>query len=149
MLRRACGLDVHRDGFIAAILTSKGCETRSFDKDLEGIEAFKAWLKGNKCRAVVMESTSIYWIPLYAALEGEFDVKLANAQRTRNILGKKTDKLDSKGLAHLLRSGLIEACYVPERKVRVLRDLTRLRTKIDGSKPHRLQEQGSQGPSKV
>ena len=130
MLRKACGVDVHRDGFVATILTSKGYETRKFVKDLKGIEAFKAWLRENKCKAVVMESTGVYWIPLYAGLEGDFDVKLANAQKTKSLLGKKTDKVDSKRLASLLRGGLIEACYVPGRKVRLLRELTRLRTKM-------------------
>jgi transposase len=130
MLRKACGVDVHQDGFVATILSSMGCETRNYVKDLKGIEAFKAWLKSNKCRAVVMESTGVYWIPLYAGLEGEFDVKLANAQRTRKVPGRKTDQSDSEWLAYLLRSGLIEACYVPERKIRVLRELTRLRTKM-------------------
>jgi len=105
-------------------------DTKKFDKDLEGIEAFKSWLRASECEAVVMESTGVYWIPLYAALEGEFDVKLANAQKTRSLLGKKTDKVNSKRLASFLRSGLMEACYVPERKVRVLRELTWLRTKM-------------------
>jgi transposase len=130
MIRRACGVDVHRDNFVATILTSRGCETRDFEKSLEDVEAFKAWLKTKKCRAVVMESTGVYWIPLYAALENEFDVKLANAGRTRKTAGRKTDQSDAEWLAYLLRAGLIEACYVPEREVRVLRELTRLRTKM-------------------
>ena len=130
MIQRACGVDVHRDNFVATILTSKGCETRDFEKSLEDIEAFKAWLKANKCRAVVMESTGVYWIPLYAALEGEFDVKLANPERTRKTSGRKTDQSDAEWLAYLLRAGLIEASYVPERNIRVLRELTRLRTKM-------------------
>jgi transposase len=130
VLRRACGVDVHRDGFVATVLSSGGCEARSFEKDLEGMEAFKEWLRESRCRAVVMESTGVYWIPLYAALEGEFDVSLANAQRTRKVSGRKTDQSDSEWLAYLLRSGLIEACYVPERETRVLRELTRLRTKM-------------------
>jgi transposase len=130
MIQRACGVDVHRDGFVATILTSKGHETRDFEKTVGEIEAFKAWLRTKKCRAVVMESTGVYWIPLYAALEDEFTVKLANAQRTRKIAGRKTDQSDSEWLAYLLRAGLIEANYVPERKIRVLRELTRLRTKM-------------------
>jgi len=130
MLRVACGVDVHRDGFVATILTNKGCETKKFEKNLKGIEVFKAWLRMKKCKAVVMESTGVYWIPLYAGLEGEFDVRLANAQRTRKVPGRKTDQSDSEWLAYLLRGGLIEACYVPDRKVRVLRELTRLRTKM-------------------
>jgi hypothetical protein len=51
MIQRACGVDFHGDGFVAAILTSRGCETRSFEKSLEDIEAFKAWLRSNKCKA--------------------------------------------------------------------------------------------------
>ncbi|MEM3602765.1 MAG: transposase [Candidatus Bathyarchaeia archaeon] len=70
MLRSACGVDVHRDNFVATILSCKGCETRRFVKDAGGIEAFKAWLKKNRCRSVVMESTGVYWIPIYSALEG-------------------------------------------------------------------------------
>ena len=130
MIQRACGVDVHKDGFVAAILTSRGCETRDFEKSLEDIEAFKAWLKAKKCRAVAMESTGVYWIPLYAALEDEFDLMLANPERTRKTPGRKTDQSDAEWLAYLLRAGLIEASYVPERKVRVLRELTRLRTKM-------------------
>jgi len=130
MIQRACGVDVHRDNFVAAILTSRGCESRDFEKSLEEIEAFKAWLRASRCRAVVMESTGVYWIPLYAALEGKFDVKLANPERTRKTPGRKTDQSDAEWLAYLLRAGLIEASYVPERKIRVLRELTRLRTKM-------------------
>lgn len=131
MIQKACGADVHRDNLVATILTSGGCETRDFEKVLDGIEAFKDWLKASKCRAVVMESTGVYWIPLYATLEDEFDVKLANPARTRKITGRKTDQSDSEWLAYLLRAGLIEASYyVPERNMRVLRELTRLRTKI-------------------
>ncbi|MGQ9788976.1 MAG: hypothetical protein ACUVQM_06740 [Candidatus Hadarchaeaceae archaeon] len=59
-----------------------------------------------------------------------FNVKLANAQKTKSLIGKKMDKVDSKRLTSLLRGGLIEACYVPERKIPVLREWTRLRTKM-------------------
>lgn len=116
MLRRACGVDVHRDGFVATILSSKGCETRKFVKDLKGVEAFKAWLRENKCGAVVMESTGVYWIPLYTGLEGEFDVKLANAQRTRKVAGRKTDQSDSEWLAYLLRGGFCNGCTTSVRR---------------------------------
>ena len=131
MLGRACcGVDVHRDSFMATILSRDGCEHKRFEKDVDGIEAFKGWLRERKCKAVVMESTGVYWVPLYAALEGEFAVRLANPQRTRKVPGRKTDQSDSEWLAYLLRGGLIEASYVPDRKVRVLRELTRLRVKL-------------------
>jgi transposase len=130
MLDVTCGVDVHRDSFVATILSSGGCRTRKFEKDVEGIEEFKTWLRDNRCSAVIMESTGVYWIPLYAGLEEEFNVKLANAKRTRKIDGRKTDQSDSEWLAYLLRADLIKACYVPDRKIRVLRELTRLRTKM-------------------
>jgi len=60
MIQRACGVDVHRDGFVATILTSRECETRSFEKSPEDIEAFKDWLKAKKCGTMVMESTGVY-----------------------------------------------------------------------------------------
>ena len=60
MLHWACGVDVDRDGFVATILSSGGCETRSFGKDLKGMEAFKERLRGSRCKAVVMESPGIY-----------------------------------------------------------------------------------------
>jgi transposase len=98
MLRKACGVDVHQDGFVAIILSSMGCETRRFVKDLKGIEAFKSWLKVNKCRAVVMESTGVYWIPLYAGWEGEFDVKLAMPREPVRFQAAKLTSLTVNGL---------------------------------------------------
>ena len=64
MFRRACGVDVHRDSFVATVLTGKGVETRRFEKDLEGIAALKGWLRAKRCGVAVMESTGVYWIPL-------------------------------------------------------------------------------------
>ena len=77
-----------------------------------------------------MESTSIYWVPLYLALEESgFDVVLANAHQVKGVPGRKTDQSDSEWLAHLLMSGLIKPSYVPEKHLRELRELTRLRVK--------------------
>ena len=59
MIQKACGVDVHRDNFVATILRSGGCETRSFEKRLEDMEAFKAWLRAKRCRAVVIESYGV------------------------------------------------------------------------------------------
>jgi len=75
-----------------------------------------------------MESTSIYWVPLYLALEeASFEVILANAHQVKGIPGRKTDQSDSEWLAHLLRGGQIKPSYVPEKHLRELRELTRLR----------------------
>jgi transposase len=78
-----------------------------------------------------LESTSIYWVPLYLALEeSRFNVTLANANQVKAIPGRKTDQTSSEWLAHLLRGGLIKPSYIPEKRVRELRELTRLRVKL-------------------
>ena len=64
---------------MATILTSRETEAPSFEKTVEEIEALKTWLRTKRCRAVVMESTGVYWIPLYAAVESDFEVEPANA----------------------------------------------------------------------
>jgi len=73
-----------------------------------------------------MESTGIYWKPVYNILEDYFDITLANAQRIKNVSGRKTDVSDEKWIANLLRYGLIEESFVPPEDIRNLRDLTRL-----------------------
>ena len=76
-----------------------------------------------------MESTGIYWRPVYNILEGYFDITLANAQRIKNVPGRKTDVSDAEWIAKLLRVGLIEKSFVPPADLRELRELTRLRKK--------------------
>jgi len=130
-----CGVDVHRDMLVATIVDDSVKETGRFMNDVDGINSIKEWLKGHGCKRVVMESSGVYWVSLYLALEdAEFDVLLANARQVKAIPGRKTDQLDSEWLAHLLRSGLVRPSYVPEKRVRELRELTRLRVKLVGSR---------------
>jgi len=130
----ACGVDVHKDLLVVTILISSSKETRRFTNDVDGINNLKEWLKANECKRVVMESSGIYWISLYLALEDAgFDVSLANARQVKAIPGRKTDQSSSEWLAHLLRSGLVKPSYVPEKRLRELRDLTRLRVKLVGT----------------
>jgi transposase len=99
--------------------------------DANDINNLKNWLKTHECKRAVMESTSIYWVPLYLALEETgFDVMLANAHQVKAIPGRKTDQSSSEWLAHLLQGGQIKPSYVPEKHVRELRELTRLRVKL-------------------
>ena len=79
-----------------------------------------------------MESTGVYWKPVYNILEDFFDITLANAQRIKNVPGRKTDVSDAEWIAKLLRHGLIEKSFVPPEDFRNLRDLTRLRKKWIG-----------------
>jgi len=130
-----CGVDVHRDMLVATIIGDSLKETKRFMNDVDGINGLKEWLKGHGCGRVVMESSGIYWVSLYLALEDAgFDVLLANAWQVKAIPGKKTDQSSSEWLANLLRSGLVKPSYVPEKRVRELRELTRLRVKLIGTR---------------
>jgi transposase len=129
-MEKVCGVDVHRDLLVATILLGENRETKHFENSSDDIEKLKEWLKKQECKRAVMESTSIYWVPLYLALEESgFDAVLANAHQVKGVPGRKTDQSDSEWLAHLLMSGLIKPSYVPEKHLRELRELTRLRVK--------------------
>jgi transposase len=130
-----CGVDVHRDILVATVIGDSSKDTSRFMNDVDGINSLKGWLKGSGCRSVAMESSGIYWVSLYLALEeAGFDASLANPGQVKAIPGRKTDQSDSEWLANLLRSGLIKPSYVPEKRVRELRELTRLRVKLVGTR---------------
>jgi transposase len=124
-------VDVHEDLLVAGIVDDTAVKEAEFEYSLEGIESIKAWLRENDCKHVVMESTGVYWVPLYTALEeAGFHVVLANAYHVKSIPGRVTDKTSSEWLAKLLRSELVNPSYVPERGIRELRELTRFRVKL-------------------
>lgn len=91
------------------------------------------WLESKEVTHIAMESTGIYWRPVYNILEGYFDITLANAQRIKNVPGRKTYVSDAEWIAKLLRVGLIEKSFVPPADLRELRELTRLRKKRIGN----------------
>jgi transposase len=138
IVERCCGLDVHRDTVVACLLTGKleerpKKEIRTFSTMSKGLLELRDWLQEAQCTHVAMESTGIYWKPVYRVLEGSFDLKLANAQRIKNVPGRKTDISDSEWIAKLLRAGLIEGSFVPPREFQELRELTRYRKKLVGN----------------
>lgn len=127
----ACGVDVHKDELVATIVGDSLKETKRCMNDVDGISSLEKWLKDHGCSRVVMESSGIYWVSLYLAFEDAgFNVFLANARQVKAIPGRKTDQISSEWLAYLLRSGLVKPSYVPEKRLRELRDLTRLRVKL-------------------
>lgn len=135
MSERFCGVDVHRDSLVATILGDSLKEVKRYVNDSDGINGIKEWLKKHECNRAVMESSGIYWVPLYLALEDAgFDVLLANPRQVKAIPGRKTDQSDSEWLASLLRSGLVKPSYVPEKQIRELRELTRLRVRLVGTR---------------
>lgn len=138
IVERCCGLDVHRDTVVACLLVGTlneqpRKEIRTFSTMSKGLLELLSWLQEAECTHVAMESTGVYWKPVYHVLEGSFELKLANAQRIKNVPGRKTDISDAEWLAKLLRSGLIEGSFVPPQEIRELRELTRYRKKLVGN----------------
>jgi transposase len=132
---RCCGLDIHKDSIVACLLTPgvadrPAKELRTFGTTTDAIEALGDWLAGAGCTHLLMESTGVYWKPLFNLLEERFTVQLANAQHVKQVPGRKTDLKDAEWLAVLLRNGLVRPSYVPRREQREARELSRYRTNL-------------------
>jgi transposase len=132
---RCCGVDVHKDSISACTrwIDEKGNvakESRKFGTTTQEISAFADWLRARDIRLVAMESTGVYWRPIWNLLEGQFEVRLANSEHIRNIPGRKTDKKDGEWIAKLLQHDLVPISFIPPKNIRELRDLTRSRTKL-------------------
>jgi transposase len=130
LIDRGCGLDVHKAVLVATIRgTGIKEETRSFDAFTASIEQMRDWLKQNGITHVAMESTGVYWKPVFNILEEDFEILLVNARHIKNVPGQKTDKKDSRWIAKLLLSGLLKGSFIPPKHIRELRDLTRYKRK--------------------
>ncbi len=131
VIERGCGIDIHKQVLVATIRgTGIKEETRSFDGFTESIEQLRDWLKKNKITHVAMESTGVYWKPVFNILEEEFKILLVNARHIKNVPGQKTDKKDSRWITKLLLSGLLKGSFIPPKGIRELRDLTRYKRKV-------------------
>ena len=131
---RCCGLDVHKRKIVACLLTLDGGklqkDIRTFSTTTNALLALLDWLTGAGCTHVAMESTGVYWKPVYNILEGHLELLVVNAQHLKAVPGRKTDVKDAEWIAELLQHGLLKASFVPPKFVRELRDLTRTRTSI-------------------
>lgn len=135
MIERCAGLDVHQETVVACVLFGSldqkpKKEIQTFSTTTRGLLALSDWLSSHRVTDAVMESTGVYWKPIWNVLEDDFKLVLANAQHVKNVPGRKTDVKDAEWLAKLLRSGLIESNFVPPQDIRDLRDLTRYRKKL-------------------
>lgn len=136
ILERCAGLDVHQETVVACILygpldRAPKSEIRTFGTMTEELLALADWLTDMQCTHVAMESTGVYWKPVWNVLEAfDLELLLANAHHIKNLPGRKTDMKDAEWIAKLLRSGLIEGSFVPTVEIRELRDLTRYRKKL-------------------
>ena len=132
--QRCCGLDIHKKLIVACLLiwTSEGVqkEMRTFSTMVEDLFRLRDWLKANECQVVAMESTGVYWKPIWNVLEEELELLLVNAAHLKAVPGRKTDVKDAQWIAELLQHGLLRASFVPPRPQRELREVTRYRTKL-------------------
>jgi transposase len=130
---RCCGLDVHKKTVVACVLTTDGRETRTFGTVTKELLRLADWLEHEQVTHVAMESTGVYWKPVYNLLENQdLELLLINAQHLKSVPGRKTDVKDAEWIADLLRHGLLRASFIPERPQRELREVVRYRrTLID------------------
>jgi transposase len=142
---RCAGLDVHKKKVVTCVLITKAdgtVETHrvSFDTMTPDLLALSDWLKNLGVTHVAMESTGVYWRPVYQLLEGQFTLLVANAQQIKRVPGRKTDVTDAEWLADLLRHGLIAPSFVPNQAQRQLRELTRHRGNVIGRRTQCVNE---------
>jgi transposase len=132
VVSRGCGLDVHKKTVVATI-DGEGLkrETREFGTFTNSLTELKDWLLENGITHVAMESTGVYWKPVYNVLEPSgIMVWIVNARHVKNVPGHKTDKKDSAWICKLLLAGLLKPSYIPPKEQRELRDLTRYRRQL-------------------
>lgn len=133
--RIVAGLDVHKRNVAACVrvMSQSGevsVNTRTFETMTEDLRMLRDWLAAQRVTHVAMESTGVYWKPIFNVLEGHFNLLLCNARHVKQVPGRKTDVKDCEWLAKLLQFGLLQGSFVPNRQERDLRELTRTRRTI-------------------
>src|SRR5215468_1111195 len=132
---RCAGIDVHKDNVVVCVRCCD-CpgkvfeEVRTFSTMTRDLLALSDWLANHGVTHVAMESTGVYWKPVFNILAGRVKVILVNAEHIKQVPGRKTDVKDCEWLAQLLQHGLLKASFVPPAPTRELRDLTRQRTQL-------------------
>jgi transposase len=135
MIERCCGIDVHKKTIVVCLAVGKPQEkpktlVKTFSTMTRDLLACRDWLVSEGCTHAAMESTGVYWKPVFNILEDKMEVILANAKAVKNVPGRKTDVKDCEWLVKLLRYGLLKASFIPPKPIRELRDLTRYREKL-------------------
>ena len=128
---RCCGLDVHKNTVVACVLTPEGKELRTFGTMTDDLLRLAGWLAERGCSAVAMESTGVYWKPVYNLLEATgMELVVVNARHIKAVPGRKTDVKDAEWIADLLRHGLLRGSFIPDRSQRELQELVRYRRSL-------------------
>jgi len=138
LVERGCGLDVHQATVVACLLMVRQDgkvqkQIRTFGTTTRELVGLREWLLSEGCTHVALESTGVYWKPIYAILEGTLEIVVANAQHIKKVPGRKTDVKDAEWIADLLCHGLLRSSFVPPKPIRELRDLMRYRRKLTES----------------
>jgi transposase len=129
------GLDIHKDTVVACVRHCRPAgkvtqQTRTFATHTAALLSLLDWLQAEQVSHAAMESTGVYWKPVFYLLEGHLELLLVNAHHVKQVPGRKTDVKDAAWLAELLQHGLLRASFVPPVPIRQLRDLTRQRTAL-------------------
>ena len=138
IVERGAGIDVDKHSVVTCIMgTGIKKEIRTYSTMTNDLLRLKAWLKEKEITHVAIESSGVYWKPIFNILEDAFQVILVNARHVKNVPGRKTDVQDSERLCNLLRSGLVRGRFIPPKPVRELRDLTRYKRKLSRPVPQK------------
>jgi transposase len=143
MIPVCCGIDIHRDTAVCCLRRRDKQEVRTYSTITGDLRKLKQWLVKSKCTHVAIESTGVFWKPVFNILEDRLEVVLVNARHVKHVPGRKTDVKDCEWLAKLLQCGLIRGSFIPPRWVRELRDLTRYRKQVKqqmSSEQNRIQK---------
>ena len=132
---KACGIDVHKSFIVAVICDSTSVKPQYLRKRFStfnnSLIEFRNWLLANDCQNVCMESTGKYYVPVYNALEGHIsNVVVANPKWVACIKGEKDDNKDAKWIADLFKLGIVRSSFIPNKDIRILRELTRYLYKL-------------------
>lgn len=139
-MKRVAGLDIHKDSIFASVKKGRyQSEVREFDTTTAGLEELHQWLHDQQVVKVAMESTGVYWMPVWRALEQDFQMLLVNPYFIKQMPGRKTDVQDAQWIATLLDKGLLRSSVVPEKEIRVLRSYLRRYAILQGHQNRTLQ----------
>ena len=135
LYERCAGLDVHKKNVKVCLKTKDADgrpskEVRTYATKTQNILQMRDWLKEQGCTHIALESTGVYWKPIYNLLEDDFEILVVNAHHLKAVPGRKTDVKDAEWIADLLQHGLLRASFIPSVPQRELRELTRYRTRL-------------------
>ena len=152
LYKSCCGIDVHAKNLVACLIKDGKREIRTFSTMTSDLLHLLDWLLQNKSTHVAIESTGVYWKPVFNILEDHLEVVLVNARHIKTVPGRKTDVKDCEWIADCLRHGLLKPSFIPPRHIRDLRELTRYRFTLvreRGSVANRIQKIAESGNIKL